>query len=116
MKRSYLAIAALLAASQASAQLATGNLQIDGKAGDVVTIKQPDVGFERKMDLKEDRYTFRRIPVGWYTVEVTHADGTTMQPARVRVPVGTTTRVPITVTEANTVAPSSTDATDDNDK
>jgi len=115
MKRSYLAIAALLAASQASAQLATGNLQIDGKAGDVVTIKQPDVGFERKMDLKEDRYTFRRIPVGWYTVEVTHADGTAMQPARVRVPVGTTTRVPVAVTEAKAASPS-TDAADDNDK
>lgn len=114
MKRSYLAIAALLVATQAGAQLATGNLQIDGKAGDVVTIKQPDVGFERKMDLKEDRYTFRRIPVGWYTVEVTHADGTTMQPAKVRVPVGTTTRVPVAVTEAK--AAPSTDAADDNDK
>ena len=115
MKRSYFVIAALLFASQAAAQLATGNLQVDGKAGDTVVIRQPDVGFERKMDLTEDRYTFRRIPVGWYVVEVTHADGTTMQPARVRVPVGTTTRVPIAVTEAKADAPSA-DAADDNDK
>ena len=115
MKRSFLAIALLLVASQAGAQLATGNLQVDGRVGDSVVVKQPDVGFERKMDLKEARYTFRRIPVGWYDVEVTHADGTVMKPLRIRVSVGTTARVPIGVTEAQAATPAA-DATDDNDK
>jgi hypothetical protein len=115
MKRSYIAIALLLAASQAGAQLATGNLQVDGRVGDVVVVKQPDVGFERKMDLEEARYTFRRIPVGWYTVEVTHADGTAMKPLRIRVSVGTTARVPIAATEAEAATPAA-DAAKDNDE
>ena len=105
----------MLLASQASAQLATGNLQIDGRAGDTVVVKQPDVGFERKVDMTEARYTFRRIPPGMYDVEVTRADGTTIKPLRVRVSVGTTARVPVSVTEVNAAMPAA-DAADDNDK
>jgi len=116
MKRFLLAIAALLVASQAAAQLATGNLQIDGRTGDTVTIRQPDVGFERKVDMTEARYTFRRIPVGVYNVEVTHADGTVMQPLKIQVAIGTTARVPTSVTETQADATPAADATDDNDK
>jgi hypothetical protein len=116
MKRFLLAIAALLLASQASAQLATGNLQIDGRAGDTVVVKQPDVGFERKVDMTEARYTFRRIPPGMYDVAVTHADGSVMKPLRVQVSIGTTARVPTTVTESQAGATPATDAADDNDK
>ena len=117
MKRIVLAIAMLLATAQAGAQLSTGNLQGDGRTGDVVVIKQEETGFERQMELKADgKYAFRRIPVGWYVVNIKRADGTDLKPIKIRVPVGTTVRLPVAVTEAPEASPAETPATDDTDK
>ena len=117
MKRIVLTIAMLLATSQAGAQLATGNLQGDGRTGDVISIKGEETGFERQMELKADgKYAFRRLPVGWYMVNIKRADGTELKPIRIRVPVGTTARLPVAVTEAPEAAPAETPATDDTDK
>ena len=116
MKRIVLAIAMLFATPQVGAQLATGNLQGDGRTGDVVAIRAEETGFERQMELKEDgRYAFRRLPVGWYMVNITRADGTALKPIRIRVPVGTTARLPVAATETE-AAPAATPKSDDTDK
>src|SRR5262245_19464746 len=88
-----LVIAALLAPG-AHAQLSSGNLMGDGKAGDVVRVERAETGFLREITVKEDgKFRMARVPAGIYVVTITHADGTKTQPKEVRVQVGTTTRV-----------------------
>ena len=80
--------------SSAFAQHSGGGLWGRAKAGDVVRIENPETGTKQDQTLSEDgRYRFERIPVGTYTVTVTHADGTQDPPKKVRVQLGTNTFV-----------------------
>jgi hypothetical protein len=80
--------------SSAIAQQSGGGLWGRAKAGDAVHIENPDTGTKQDQTVAEDgRYRFERIPVGIYTVTITHADGTQDPPKKVRVQLGTNTYV-----------------------
>ncbi|KGQ18130.1 Oar protein [Lysobacter dokdonensis DS-58] len=89
------AIAALcLSISCAYAQYSGGGLWGRAKAGDVVHIENADTGVKQDQTLAEDgKYRFERIPVGVYTITITHADGTVDPPKKARVALGTNTYV-----------------------
>ena len=93
--RCAVAVAALmLVVSGAWAQYSGGGLWGRGKSGDVVRIENADTGVKQDQTLAEDgKYRFERIPVGTYTVTVTHADGTQDPPKKVCVQLGTNTYV-----------------------
>ena len=93
--RFVVAIAAFgLFISAAYAQHSGGGLWGRAKAGDTVRIENAEIGTKREQAMTEDgKYYFERIPVGIYTLTVTHADGTQDQPKKVRVQLGTNTYV-----------------------
>ncbi len=80
--------------STAYAQHSGGGLWGRAKSGDVVRIENTDIGTKREQTLTEDgKYYFERMPVGIYTLTITHADGTQDAPKKIRVQVGTNTYV-----------------------
>jgi hypothetical protein len=99
MKRSVHRILAAIAAlalfvSAAHAQYSGGGLWGRATAGDVVQIENTELGTKRNETVPEDgKYRFERIPVGTYTVTITHPDGTQDPPKKVRVQLGTNTYV-----------------------
>ncbi|MGO4552317.1 carboxypeptidase-like regulatory domain-containing protein [Lysobacter sp. 2RAF19] len=95
LHRSFVAVAALgLFVSTAYAQHSGGGLWGRAKTGDVVHIENTDIGTKREQTMTEDgKYFFERMPVGIYTLTITHADGTTDAPKKIRVQVGTNTYV-----------------------
>ena len=87
-------VAATLFAGSALAQYSGGGLWGRGKTGDVVKIENADTGVTREETLTEDgKWRFERIPVGVYTITVTHSDGTADEPKKARVALGTNTYV-----------------------
>ena len=90
--RFALALLALaLFAGTAFAQYSGGGAWGRATKGDVVTIESPETGIKREETVGDDgKYRFERIPVGEYTVTITHADGTS-DVRKVRVALGTNT-------------------------
>ena len=86
-------VAAPLFAGSALAPYSGGGLWGKGTTGDVVKIENADTGVTREETLTEDgKWRFERIPVGVYTVTITHQDGTT-ETKKARVALGTNTYV-----------------------
>lgn len=89
-----LAAATAFAAFGANAQQATGNMMGEAKAGDTISIHNPDIGVKREMTVEKDgKWQMRRIPLGVYTVDVKHADGTAEKTKQIAVQVGATARI-----------------------
>jgi hypothetical protein len=98
MRRRLLAALAggtLLAFSlHAQAQHAFGNIIVDAEAGDAVLVYSPDVGVRKERKIEETgRSQFRRLPVGYYVVTLTKADGKVVETA-ITLRAGETGRAP----------------------
>lgn len=91
------AIAIVLAgglfASQAMAQVSTGNLSGRAAAGEKVSVRNVESGLAREVEVKKDgTFQVRRLPVGTYEVIIHKADGSE-QKIMAAARIGTTTRV-----------------------
>ena len=78
----------------AQAQHTFGNIIVAVEAGDAVQVYSPDVGVkkERKAD-EAGSAQFRRLPVGYYVVTITKADGEVVETA-ITLRAGETGRAP----------------------
>jgi Carboxypeptidase regulatory-like domain len=91
---------ALFLAGTASAQSSVANISGDAKAGDKVMIFNPETGLKREIEMDKDgRYRARSLPIGNYSVTITHADGSIGKSHAVSLRVGATAFVPADATE-----------------
>ena len=95
MKRSFFAVAAFsLLAFSAHAQQSSGNLMGNGTPGDKITVTGEGTGYHREVPIAENgKWSIRQVPIGAYTVTVTHADGSEEKPKGIAVRAGSTARV-----------------------
>lgn len=86
---------ALTFAGTAAAQSSSANITGDAKAGDTVTIFNPDTGMKREIGVQKDgRFRARSLPTGTYQVTITHADGSISQTHSATLRVGATAFIP----------------------
>ena len=96
MKRSLFAVAAFsLLSFAAFAQQSAGNLMGYNKPGDTVEVSGLGTGYHREITVEAEtgKWMIRQVPIGEYTVTVTHADGSEDKPKGIAVRAGSTARV-----------------------